>query len=258
MLANKKAYFRFYAELNDFLPQGKRFKTFPYPFFGKPSVKDAIEAVGVPHPEVDLILVNGRSVDFFYHINDNDFISVYPQFELLDISPITHLRPKPLRTTKFILDINLGRLARKLRLLGFDSLYSNAYNDLAIIKLALKEQRIILTRDIGLLKDGRVTHGYWVRSAIADEQIGEIVEKFDLYTQINPFHICLNCNGQLKHVPKDSIAGSLLPETKKIFNDFMICKNCGRIYWKGSHYQRMVKFVNRFGKRPAVPPKRDV
>ena len=152
---------RFYEELNDFLPKENRKKEFEYGFSGNPSIKDAIEAMGVPHPEVDLILVKGISVNFDYNIQPGDRISVYPAFELLDISPVSRLRPKPLRVTKFILDINLGKLAVKLRMLGLDTLYENNFTNLDIIQTAEKESRIILTRDHGLLKNKKVTHGYW-------------------------------------------------------------------------------------------------
>jgi hypothetical protein len=137
------ASFRFYAELNDFLPRAQRHTTFPYHFTGTPAVKDAIEAAGVPHPEVDLILVNGMSVAFDYPLRDGDRVAVYPVFESFDISPIVHLRPQPLRETKFILDVHLGKLAKHLRMLGFDTLYRNDYQDPDIIATALRERRII-------------------------------------------------------------------------------------------------------------------
>lgn len=248
MKPEKNAFFRFYAELNDFLARSRKFRTFSYPFFGKPSVKDAIEAIGVPHTEVDLILVNHKSVDFFYHLQDADFISVYPVFELLDISPLTHLRPEPLRKTKFILDVNLGKLARKLRLLGFDSLYSNRYEDKDIIETALAEKRIILTRDIEILKDKRLTHGYWVRSVYPEIQTEEVVKKFDLYSSIKAFKICMICNGKIVPVAKDKITNRLLPNTRKAFETFFICSACGKIYWQGSHYKRMNEFIQKIKK----------
>lgn len=245
MRLEKNVYFRFYAELNDFLPQQKKFTTFSYPFFGNPSVKDAIEALGVPHTEVDLILVNQKSVDFSYHLQASEIISVYPVFEMLDITEVTHLRPVPLRQTKFILDVNLGKLTRKLRLLGFDSLYSNSFRDKEIIETALSEKRIILTRHAELLKNRRVTHGYWIRSADPKVQSIEVVKKFDLYSSIRPFRICLNCNGKIKSISKEEVINKLQPNARKAFNDFYICRQCGNIYWKGSHYKRMQEQIER-------------
>ena len=151
----------------------------------------------------------------------------------------------PLRKTKFILDVNLGKLARKLRLLGFDSLYSNTYDDKDIIETALAEKRIILTRDIGILKNKRITHGYWLRSVYSDMQTKEIVKKFDLYSAIHPFQICMNCNGKIEHIAKEAVIEQLLPNTRKAFNTFFICHNCGKIYWQGSHYQRMKIFIQK-------------
>ena len=126
-MADKTARFRFYAELNDFLPGRKRQRSFPYKFMGTPSVKDAIEAIGVPHPEIDLIIVNGESVGFEYNLQDGDAVAVYPVFESFDIAPAVRLRPMPLRETRFVLDGHLGKLTRMLRMLGFDSLYRSDF-----------------------------------------------------------------------------------------------------------------------------------
>src|SRR5437868_7866953 len=154
--------FRFYEELNDFLAPALRKCEFPYAFTGTPSVKDAIEAIGVPHTEVDLVLVDGESVDFTRRLTGGERVAVYPVFERLDIAPVTRLRARPLRRTRFVLDVHLGKLARYLRLLGFDSVYRNDYDDHTIVALAHEEQRIILTRDTGLLKHSAVTHGHWL------------------------------------------------------------------------------------------------
>lgn len=241
----KTAYFRFYAELNDFLPPEKKQTEFTYHFTGKPAVKDAIEALGVPHTEVDLILINGKSVGFEYHIRHKDHISVYPVFELLDIGEVNHLREKPLRDTKFILDVHLGKLARLLRMLGFDTLYRNDYEDSEIIETAVRENRIILTRDIGILKNSAVTHGYWLRSTESEEQIIEVLDHFDLYSQIQPFHRCLTCNGLIGRVDKDDIRDELPPKIAEFFNEFYQCQECEKIYWKGSHYQKMESKIKK-------------
>lgn len=244
----KTTIFRFYEELNDFLPVKNKKVPFIYSFYGKPTVKDAIEAIGVPHPEVDLIVVNSNSVDFDYHLNDGDFISVYPVFESIDISPIMKLRAKPLRQTRFILDVQLGKLSRWLRLIGFDSLYRNDYKDIELLKTALAEQRIILTRDQELLKMKIVNHGYWVRNTNTEKQLEEIVNRFDLYSQINPFTRCMVCNGILKIVDKELIENDLLQQTKKYYNEFFQCNDCLKVYWKGSHYKRMQRQLDRIAK----------
>ena len=130
----KKITLRFYEELNDFLPADKRKKRFEHSFIDRTSVKDMIESFGIPHTEIDLILVNGNSVNFSYLVNNGDDISVYPMFESLDITDLQHLRAKPLRKPKFILDVHLGTLAKYMRMLGFDSLYQNNYKDEEIVK----------------------------------------------------------------------------------------------------------------------------
>jgi len=191
----KIAFFRFYEELNDFLPRNKRKISFEQHFEGNPGIKDVIEALGVPHAEVDMILVNGQSVDFEYQLQDGDRVAVYPVFEALDISAVSKVRQAPLREPKFILDVHLGKLAKRLRLLGFDTLYRNDLEDNEVVEISLKEKRIILTRDIGLLKNKKVTHGYWLRSQQPKRQLREIVSRFDLKNLIRPFTRCLECNG---------------------------------------------------------------
>jgi hypothetical protein len=191
-MTQNTASFRFYEELNDFLSKDKKKVTFSYQFKGNPGIKDTIEAIGIPHTEVDLIIVNGVSVDFNYRVKNNDQVSVYPVFESIDISPIVRLREKPLRKTCFILDVHLGKLVKTLRLLGFDALYRNDYADEEIMQIALQEHRIILTRDRNLLKRKAITHGYWIRSTSAEKQLDEVIRRFDLYSHIKPFTRCLH------------------------------------------------------------------
>ncbi len=230
---------RFYEELNDFLPAYRRKIGFTHTFCGRVSVKDLIESLGVPHTEVDLILVHGQSVDFSYLVQDADRISVYPVFEALDISPILRLRPKPLRVTRFVADIHLGKLARLLRLLGFDSLYRNDYTDDTLAEISSTEGRILLTRDSGLLKRRVMTHGYWIRRREPQEQLREVVLRFDLARSVAPFSRCLDCNGLLEEVAKEEVLDRLQPSTRRDFREFWLCRGCSKVYWKGSHYQRM-------------------
>ncbi len=240
----KLAHFRFYEELNEFLPAKKRKTSFEYEFRGKPSVKDAIEALGVPHVEVDLILVNGKSVDFTYGLQDGDKISVYPVFEGLDISPVIRLRDKPLREVKFILDAHLGRLAKYLRLCGFDTLFDNYYDDPEIVDISVIEKRIILTRDRGILKNSRVTHGYWIRSQDPEEQLKEVFKRLDLNRQVILFTRCMVCNTLLEEVKKEDIARRLQPGTRRFYSKFRRCPGCDRIYWNGSHCEKMKEFID--------------
>lgn len=238
-----KAYsacFRFYEELNDFLPRHRRKQENRYAFNGHPAIKDSIEAQGVPHTEVDLIVVNGVSVGFDYPLMHGDRAAVYPVFESLDISPIVRLREAPLRRTAFILDVHLGKLARILRLLGFDTLYRTDYDDPEIIRLALAEHRIILTRDRRMLHDLRITHARWLHSTNSEEQAREVIERFQLEDAIRRFVRCPACNGLIEPVEKETILGELEPLTKKYYSEFFRCLDCRKIYWKGSHYDSIV------------------
>jgi uncharacterized protein with PIN domain len=238
------AHFRFYEELNDFLPAEKCKVRFVYQFNGSPSIKDAIEAIGVPHVEVDLVIVNGRSVGFDYHLSDNDEVSVYPVFEALDISPLVRLREKPLRDPRFICDVHLGKLARLLRLAGFNTLYRNDYTDPQIVEYALPEKRCILTRDRGILKRSAVTHGYCLRSTVPQQQAREVIERFDLHAMARPFSLCIECNGPISRANKDSVLPGLPQKTSECHDEFYKCDSCGRVYWQGSHFDSLRQTVS--------------
>lgn len=239
----KSVTFRFYEELNDFLPGGKRKVPFVHSFEGNSSVKDVIEALGVPHVEVDLILINGIPVSFSHIPQNGDVISVYPVFETLEISGVSPLREKPLRETKFVLDVHLGKLAKYLRMLGFDTVYRNDYDDREIARIGQIEKRIILTRDIGLLKIKSVTHGYFIRDQKPKKQLTEVLQRFDLYKSIDPFSRCIKCNGPISLVEKDRIDQFLEPLTRKYYNRFYQCLHCENIYWEGSHFNRINHFI---------------
>jgi len=234
-----KVYFRFYEELSDFLPGPKKKKRFVHNYIDRASVKDMIEALGIPHTEIDLILVNGKSIDFRYIINDGDDVSVYPVFESFDISDAQHLRPKPLREPKFVVDVQLGKLARYLRMLGFDVLYSNSYNDNEIVKVSRIEKRTILTKDRNILKRSEVTHGYFVRNDDIVNQTKEIIKRFDLKKEINEFTRCLECNNFLQSVIKEDIIDQIPTKVARWQDSFIICSNCNNIYWQGAHHQKM-------------------
>ena len=239
-----QAIFRFYAELNDFLPPTRRQVAFEHAFLSRASVKDRIESLGVPHTEVDLILANGVSVDFSYILQDGDRVSVYPVFEAIDISPVVRLRPAPLREPRFVLDAHLGRLAAYLRLLGFDSLYRNDYKDDELASISVEEKRILLTRDRGLLKRRAVTHGYCVRSTAPRQQTVEILARFDLARLAAPFRRCLVCNGLLESVAKDAVLDTLPPLARAYYHEFYRCMSCARLYWPGSHYSALKRIVD--------------
>jgi uncharacterized protein with PIN domain len=239
----KRAHFRFYEELNDFLPEGQRYSTVERNFELSPSVKDMIESIGVPHTEVDLIIVNGESVDFSYRVADGDRVSVYPVFESLDISAVVKLRPEPLREPRFSVDANLGQLARYMRLLGFDTAYDRDMSDADLAESSQKDGRLLLTRDVGLLKRKTITHGYFVRAADPHAQVIEVLSRFDLAGVARPFRRCTLCNAELVPVNKNEVADRVPEGSLRRFDDFRACSGCGQIYWEGSHMQRASRFV---------------
>ena len=242
----KSVNLRFYEELNDFLPDDRKKIKFEHKFIDRTSVKDLIEFFGVPHTEVDLILVNSKSVSFDYIINDKDDISVYPVFESFDISDVQHLRPEPLRDSKFVCDVHLGKLARNLRMLGIDTFYKNDLNDAEIVRISNEEQRTILTRDLELLKRTEVSHGYYLRYENQEEQIKEVIKRFHLNNVIKEFSRCLDCNTILVSIAKDKIVNKLPPKVKESQEEFYTCSSCSKIYWKGSHFEKMLLKVKSF------------
>ncbi len=240
--------FRFYEELNEFLEPKIRKSEFVHEFDGTPTVKDRIESLGVPHTEVDLILVDGESAGFDHRLGGGERVSVYPVFERLDIAPVTRLRARPLRRPRFIIDVHLGRLAAYLRLLGFDCLYRNDLGDAEIIDRARAEHRIILTRDTGLLKDGRVTHGAYIHDAEPVHQVREVVDRFQLEALFKPWSRCLKCNGLIEAVDPDTFEDDEVPsDVRARFTAFSRCRECRRIYWPGSHFDRLRARLDKIG-----------
>ena len=240
-----KATFRFYEELNSFLPKHRRKTDFEVMFKGKRSIKDMIEALGVPHTEVDLILVNGNSVDFTYILQDKNRVSVYPVFESLNIADVTHLRKIPLRRNKFIADINLGDIVKYMRALGFDIYYDALFSSREIIDISKTENRIILTKSRKLLTFKEVSHGIFIRPGTTIEQIRRIIDYLDIKDDIKPFSRCLQCNTLLDVVPKDKILDRIPPMTKEFCDKYVQCRSCDKIYWEGTHFINMKKVIKQ-------------
>lgn len=240
----------FYEEINDFLAQSQRETEFNVEFKKVRSVKDLIESIGIPHTEIDLIIINGESVDFNYQVQPDDYISVYPisdslpQSIAIESSALIHCQPKPSGIPRFILDVHLGRLAAYLRMLGFDTRYKNDYDDPIMADISADEHRILLTCDRRLLMRKQISHGYFVRNRQPQQQLLEILSRFALYGYIKPFTRCIHCNGKTQPVEKQAIETQLLPKTKKYYNEFFQCDSCRKIYWKGSHYLKMKEMID--------------
>jgi len=240
-----KATFRFYEELNDFLTKPRRKVDFEVAFRGKRSVKDMIESLGVPHTEVDLILINGNSVDFNYIVKDGDRASVYPTFESFNIKSVTYLRRKPLRQTRFIADINLGDIVKRMRMIGFDVYFNSALINSQIIDVSLKDKRIILTKSKQLLKFKKVTHAIFIHPGSKDEQVKRIINKLDIKNQAKPFSRCLHCNSLLKKTTKEDVLRRIPPKTRDYCEEYFICESCDKLFWNGTHMINMGNFVYR-------------
>ncbi len=243
---------RFYAELNDFLPERRRRVAFAVEVDRARSVKDAIESAGVPHTEVDLVIVDGVSVDFAHVLRGGERVAVYPMFESLDIAPLLRLRPAPLREPRFVADTHLGKLARHLRMAGFDTLHGNDWDDDRIVAAAARERRTILTRDKGMLRRSQVERGYFVRSVASEEQLPEVVAALQLERLLAPFTRCRECNAPLEEVPRESVADRLPAKVRGLYERFKRCPGCDRIYWKGTHFEHMTAVLARID-RPASP-----
>ncbi len=233
------ATFRFYEELNDFLAPERRGREFACGCARAATVKHMIEALDVPHTEVELVLVNGESVGFDRLLQDGDRVAVYPKFEALDVTPLLRVREHTLRTIRFVADAHLGGLAHRLRLFGFDTLYDNGFRDEEVERLARIEQRIVLTRDRQLLKRRGITHGCYVRAQDPEQQLRELFDRLDLARASRPFTRCLRCNGTLRPVDKEHVAAAVPPTVAERYRRFAACDGCSRVFWEGSHWRRM-------------------
>lgn len=234
-----RATFRFYEELNDFLLPERRRREFDCTCARAASVKHMIEALGVPHTEVELVLLNGQSVGFEPLLADGDRVAVYPKFERLDITPLLRVRATPLRVLRFVADAHLGGLARLLRMVGFDTLYDNHFDDPEIAELAAQEGRIVLTRDRELLKRRLIDHGCYVRALKPALQLRELFERLDLARSIKPFSRCLHCNLPLHPIDLEEVRERLPSRIACSYARFVQCDGCRRVYWEGSHWRNM-------------------
>ena len=238
------ATFRFYEELNDFLAPDRRKQEFTVLCARAATTKHMIEALGVPHTEVDLILVNGESADFKQILQDGDRVAVYPKFEAMDVTPLLRVRDYPLRETRFIADSHLGGLAHMLRMMGFDTLYDNQFHDDAIVAIAEQDGRIVLTRDRELLKRRSITHGCYLHALKTEEQLREVVERLDLARSARPFTLCLHCNAPLHPIGKAVVFDRLPPRVQENYERFSTCDVCGRVFWEGSHWRNMRRVLD--------------
>lgn len=224
------ALFRFHGELAQFLPYGKRGGTFSHACARAATLKNAIESLGVPHTETGRLTVNGEPATLSRIVREADAIEVFPQHAadvVLDGPP------------SFIADAHLGGLARLLRMLGFDTLFENAYADRHIVELIARERRILLTRDRELLKCRDVSRGCFVRALKAEAQLSEVVARYSLARHARPFTLCLHCNFRLEAAEPGAVAARVPAPIAARYTRFARCPGCSRIYWEGSHWEHM-------------------
>lgn len=237
----------FFAELNDFLKNDQRDKEFHHELDKPRSVKDLIESFGIPHTEINIIIANERSIDFNYPVEAEDNIQVYPAFQQPDVSPVTRLQTTP--EPRFILDVHLGKLAAYMRMMGFDTLYRNDYDDPELANISANENRILLTCDRRLLMRKEIDYGYFVRSRIPKQQFMEVMERFLLKDEYQPFSRCIDCNGLIQPVDKEEVTSQLQPKTRQYYNDFYQCQSCNKIYWEGNHVFQMQTVIKELVKK---------
>ncbi|GAB3384592.1 Mut7-C ubiquitin/RNAse domain-containing protein [Massilia agri] len=251
------ATFRFYDQLNDFLPRERRGRAFTTPCAREATAKHMVEALGVPHTEVELLLVNGESSGFDRLLADGDRVAVYPAFGELDVHTLQRLRSWPAERLRFVADAHLGGLARLLRMAGFDTLYDNGYHDADIERIAREEGRVLLTRDRELLKRRTVELGCYLHALDPPEQLRELFSRLRLAGEVRAFTLCLHCNLPLRPVDKGEVLEQLPPRVRESHAEFTTCDACRRVYWKGSHYARMHDLLEGVTARAAdveLPP----
>jgi uncharacterized protein len=226
--------FRFFGDLHIFLSPERRVRPFTYHIRGRPALKNPIEALGVPHTEAARVLVNDKPSTFSYQLADGDRVRVYP---------FTAKDPVPRGPFRFVVDSHLGKLVRHLRLMGFDAVFKKIFPDEEMIRTSVRENRIILTRDTALLKNKVVRRGYWVRSVESKTQLKEVFRRYRLWAKAKPFSRCLACNGKIRRAAKTSVEKNLPPKVRLFYKEFFRCQSCGKVYWKGSHFESLRKLL---------------
>ena len=224
------AVFRFHAELERFIARERRGIAFAYECARAATLKQAIESLGVPHTELGRIIVNTQQATLDRIVREGDLVQAFPY------EPGTAPFAEPLA---FIADAHLGGLARMLRMLGFDAEFDNALHDREIIEQAAAEKRVVLTRDRELLKCREILRGCFVHALKPEMQLREVARRYGLAARMRPFTLCLHCNVLLESADPQSVAARVPERIQVQYSRFMHCPACHRIYWEGSHWERM-------------------
>lgn len=212
------------------LPVRHRHGDVPVPVDGVSSLLHVVESLGVPRTEFGELRVNGRPAAPSERPHDGDVI---------DVTPVR--RPQRIAEPRFVLDVHLGSLARRMRLLGLDVAYRNDAADAELVAQAVAERRVALTQDRGLLRRRALPAGAYVRGSRADDQLLDVLDRFD--PPLDPWSRCPACNGVLAPVAKRDVAHLLEPGTRRSYTEFSRCPACGRLYWRGAHAERLDAIV---------------
>lgn len=223
--------------------QGK--KEIDYPLTRRASIKDIIEALHIPHTEISSIFQNDTEISFSHIPEAGERIFLHSFSHGTDVTQPSLLRPDPLPITSFIVDINVGKLARLLRMSGIDTVYDPQWQEKDIAEMAAADRRILLSRNRDLLRRKCILWGHLVRAEQPEKQLAEVMTLFGLRDAIQPFSRCLQCNALLQPVGKSTILHRLEPLTRKYYRKFHVCPDCEQIFWRGSHHKRMEELIER-------------
>ncbi len=223
------------------LPARHRRLEIRYSFEGRPSIKHVLESFGVPHTEIGEIQIRENLAEMGHIIEDGEVYHIFPVRNAAheDRTELPAIAPR------FIIDTHLGKLATYLRLFGFDTLYDNQATDEDLARISRQDQRILLTRDRGLLKRKTIIAGFCLVQDDPEDQLRAVIERFGLSTQIHPFTRCLRCNGLFLPIEKKDVAGRVPEQSFKVYQEYWFCQNCNQVYWKGTHFEHMETFIRR-------------
>jgi uncharacterized protein len=198
---------------------------------GVSTLGHVVQSLGVPLTEVGGLTVNGVQAQPSYRLTGGDLVQVEGV-----------RRPQPLPATRFVLDVHLGTLARRLRLLGIDAAYANDADDDTLIELANTQRRVLLTQDRGLLYRRALRAGAFVRGARPNDQLFDVLERF--VPPLSPWTRCPVCNGLLREATRPSVDSQLKPGTRRTYRSFSRCVDCGQVYWRGAHSDRLQAIID--------------
>ncbi|MFF9207441.1 MULTISPECIES: Mut7-C RNAse domain-containing protein [unclassified Streptomyces] len=225
----------FAPELHLFVPQARRGGAVPAAIDGVSTLGHVVESLGVPLTEVGGLAVDGREVPVSYIPAAGDRVRV---------GTVQRPQQVPGAPLRFLLDVHLGTLARRLRLLGVDTAYeSTDIGDPALAARSAAEQRVMLSRDRGLLRRRELWAGGFVYSTRPEEQLRDVLDRFR--PELRPWTRCTACNGLLRRATKEEVADQLEQGTHRTYDVFAQCRDCGRAYWKGAHHEQLEAIVER-------------